>query len=87
MADHQVSTHPSSDLVAVTAHDTNPIVSGRATRGIYVGSIAGGATMTVITRNGQTVAFAGLVAGTLYPIQATHIKSTGTLASSLVAFF
>jgi hypothetical protein len=89
------SESPSGRLVAVTAHDTNPIVAVVAgapvsqtyTRGIYIGSIAGGATLTVIDRNGSTVAFAGLVAGSILPIQVSHVKSTGTLASSIVALF
>lgn len=91
----QASESPSGDLVAVTPHDTNAIVAAVAgapvsqkyTRGLYIGSIAGGATLTVITRNGQTVAFAGLVAGSILPIQVSHVKSTGTLASSIVALF
>lgn len=89
------SESPSGDLVEITTHDTNPIVAAVAgapisrkyTRGIYVGSISGGATMRVLTRNGQTVNFAGLVAGSIIPVQASQVFATGTLASSLVALF
>lgn len=70
---------------AITAHDTNELA--HVTRAIYVGSIASGATMTVVTRKGDTVAFAGLVAGSIIPIMAKQVKTTGTLASSLVGLY
>lgn len=70
------------DAVAVTPSDTT--VFSPPLNGIYVGSIAGGATLTVITPAGNSVAFAAVVAGTTIPLQAKQIMATGTTASSIV---
>lgn len=54
---------------------------------LYVGSIAGGATVTVITAGGSTITFAGLAAGTFIPVRVSRVKATGTLATSIVALW
>lgn len=68
---------------AVTANDTTVIP---ATRYLYIGSIAGGATLAVRMANGDLVSFAGLTVG-LYPFQVDKVLSTGTLVSSIVALY
>lgn len=87
--DNEKSSAPSGDLAAVTPHDTNPIkasINGKqnATRGIYVG---GAGNVTVITPKGQTVALAAMAVGVVHPIVCTHVKSTGTTATAIVALF
>lgn len=73
---------PAVDAIAVTPHDLNPIrEDGIACRALYVGvsgNIAGR------TRKGTSITLANVPVGIL-PIQFTHIFSTGTGASSLVA--
>jgi len=77
----QKSTSPSANAVAVTPHDTTAIVGG-PTRYLYIG---GAGNVTVITRKGQTVLFTAVPLGTVLPIQASHVKSTGTTATAIVA--
>ncbi len=85
-----VTDSPSGDLVAVTPHDTNPVVADGAagqksyTRGIYVG---GAGNLAIVTRKGQTVVITGVLAGVFYPVQAYIIKSTSTTATNLVAMY
>lgn len=71
---------------AVTPHDTNPVVSvggiAQPISGIYVG---GAGNVTVITVGGQTVTFTAPPVGTTLYIRCTHVKSTGTTATNLVA--
>lgn len=76
---------PAAGAFAITPNDSTALA--QVTRGIYIGSIGGGATMTVITVGGDTVQFAGLTAGSVIPVRATHVKSTGTAASSLVGLY
>ena len=54
---------------------------------LYVGDIAAGATMTIITAGGDEIAFAGLLAGSFIPVQTTRVKSTGTLAAGIIALW
>ena len=55
-----------------------------AVRQIYVGAAG---TLRIDTLQGETVDFAGMLAGTLYDIQAKKVWSTGTSASSLVGIY
>lgn len=81
----QYVAQPYRTGVAVTPHDTTELT--RTSRALYIGSIAGGATMTVLTADGDTLAFAGLVAGSVIPIAVRRVNSTATLASSIVALY
>lgn len=76
---------PAVDFAAITPHDTTNF--GRKTRAVYVGSIAGGATIIAVNPAGTAVTFAGVVAGSILPIQVTRINNTGTTASSLVGLY
>lgn len=85
----QTSDSPSGDLVAVTPHDTTPIkaaIEGRTqyTRSLFVG---GDGDVEVISRAGQTVVFTAVGAGTLLPIQVSHVKDANTDATNIVALF
>lgn len=73
---------PAEDAAAVTPHDTNELATW--SRALYVG---GAGNVTVITAKGNTVAFASVPAGTILPIRAKIVKSTGTTATSIVALY
>jgi hypothetical protein len=77
------------NAIAVTPSDTVPVVSrdgvAHPISGFYVGATGG--AVVVITPGGQTVTFAGTVVGSTIWVKATHIKATGTAATSLVAFY
>lgn len=51
-------------------------------RALYIG-VAG--TVRLIDASGNTVIFEGLVGGSILPVRAQHVLSTGTTASGLVA--
>jgi len=70
---------PASGAFSITPHNTNELAS--VTRGVYVG---GAGNLSVIMRDGQQVTFVGLSAGSILPIRARLVKSTGTTATNLV---
>lgn len=59
---------------------------GRQCEGIYIGSIAGGATMVVVMASGAVLTMTNLIAGKIYELKAKRVNSTGTTASGLIAF-
>lgn len=85
-----VSQSPSGDALAVVASNTVALLAAptgnptQYTRGLYVG-VTG--DVTVITRKAQTVLFKAVPAGTILPIQVTHVKATGTTATDMVALY
>jgi hypothetical protein len=71
---------------AVTPSDTVDL--SNVSRFLFVGtSTAGAGTVTVIMQDGTTALFKNLLQGTLLPVCATRVKSTGTTASDLVALW
>lgn len=50
--------------------------------GLFVGS--GGTTLTVVTVDGQTVAFTNVPNGTFLPVKVTAVMATGTDATDIV---
>lgn len=77
---------PSGKMRAVTPSDSADLPDGQ-TRGLYIGSISGGAGMSVIDATGATVTIAGLVAGAVYPFKVRRVRSSGTTASSILALY
>lgn len=73
---------PGSKLVAVTPNDTTEFEVCRA---LYVG----GSGTVVLTAEDDTasVTLAGVGAGTILPVRAKLVKSTGTTATSIVAIY
>lgn len=67
--------------VAVTPSDTVNLVTPSV---VYVGV---GGSVKVTTAQGDDVTFAGLIAGTVIPVQVIRVWSTGTTASSLVRVY
>lgn len=74
--------------VVITKSDTVKIVDGNSvpivTRSIYVG---GTGNITCIMDKGQTVLFSSIPAGTILPIAASQVMSTGTTATLMVALY
>lgn len=68
---------------AITPSDTL-LLPGATTGGIWVG---GTGTLTVTTVGGTKVEFQAIPAGTLIPIVATQVWSTGTSATLLVSLW
>ena len=67
--------------VAVTPSDTVNLVNPSV---VYVGV---GGSVKVTTAQGDDVTFAGLLSGTVIPLQVIRVWSTGTTASSLVRIY
>jgi hypothetical protein len=72
-------TAPATGAFAIVPSDTLELAE--TARAIYVG---GAGTMTLVTRDGGTAAFAGLAAGTVLPVSAVRVLATGTTATNLV---
>jgi hypothetical protein len=71
---------PATLAEAVTPHDTNELTN--VSRGLWVG---GAGDVAVVTSGGSTATFAAVPAGTMLPVRAKIVKTTGTTASSIVA--
>lgn len=68
---------------AVTPNDSTDIPQGIPSIGVYIG---GAGTMSADI-GGVTVAFSGLLAGTVLPIAPSRIRATGTTATGIVALY
>lgn len=67
---------------AITANDATDLTA--ETRAIYVGSAG---DLVAVLVSGDEVSFVGLPGGTLLPVRARRVKSTGTSASHLVGLY
>lgn len=67
---------------AVTPSDSTPLAS--ETRAIYVGA---GGDLSVVLSSGDTITLSGVPAGSLLPLRAQKVRSTGTTASALVGLY
>ncbi len=77
-----MSDLPGQDGFTVTpSNDSN--LEGPC-RSLYIGSTGGG-SLKITTLAGNTITFVGLTAGTLLPVGATKVWSTGTDVASIVA--
>lgn len=75
------SVSPATHAVAVTPHDTNPIVSGvPCCRGLWVGTAG---DLTVVMAGGDTVTYPN--ASGWMPIVCQIVMDTGTDAEGIVA--
>lgn len=72
-------THTAIDGFTVTPSDSAGLT--RTVRSLYVGT---GGNMAVTTVEGNNVTFVGVQSGTVIPIQAQKVLSTGTTASNIV---
>lgn len=74
---------PATHGLAITPHATNPL--SFVTRGIYVG--ATGDIACRLAGDSADVTFVGVQTGALLPIRATHVRVTGTTATSMIALW
>ncbi|AVQ04480.1 hypothetical protein B7G68_15190 [Caulobacter segnis] len=66
--------------IAITPHDTTEVNA----RGLYVGT---GGDLAIVSMDGTTsITFANVPSGTILPVFAFRVKSTGTTAADIVAF-
>lgn len=70
---------------AVTPNDSTALPGGTC-KGLYIGA-AGSGNLSVIGEDGNTVAFVGVTAATVLPIACTHVRSTGTDVTDIVALY
>lgn len=74
---------PAENAAAVSKDDDNDLPT--ATRALYIG---GDGNVSVDMVGGQeSIVFVGLTAGTILPIRATRVNSTGTTATNIVALW
>ena len=76
------SAAPAMEVAAVTPNDSADLPNGIC-RGLYIG---GAGTLVLDTYSTTNVTFAGLVAGTVLPVQAKRVR-TSTTATSIVALY
>lgn len=72
---------PCKTAVAVTPHDTTELTN--ASRALYVGT--GGDLVVILVNDSTAVTFKNVAAGTVLPLRAKIVKSTGTTAANIVA--
>lgn len=77
----RVSEASASRAVAVTPHDTNDLAN--VARALWVGGA--GNVAVLLSEDSSAVTFVGVAAGTLLPLRAKRVLSTGTTATSIVA--
>ena len=73
---------PAGNLLAITPSDAAELEY--LVRGIYVG---GAGDLTVMTLGGTIGVFVGVTAGSIIPVLAIKVYSTGTSASNLLGMF
>lgn len=71
---------PADGAISITPSDTVDLAS--ISRAIYVGTPG---ALKVDMADDTTVTFVGMLGGTVYPIRAKRVYSTGTVASNLIA--
>ena len=67
----------------MTPNDSTDLTA--ATRGLYVG--VSGDVVVIMADDSAAVTITGLAAGVVHPLRVKRVKSTGTTASSIVAFY
>lgn len=70
---------PASHAFGVTPNDGTDLPE--VTRALYVG---GAGDVAVITKQGDTVTFHGLPAGSILPVRLSRVLATGTTATNIV---
>ncbi len=79
---HTELDSPATKHFAMTPHDSTN--ESNYTRGVYIG---GSGNLTIVTDDDVAVAYSNAVAGTIIPIRAKRVNSTGLTASNLVGMY
>ena len=74
---------PAEVYKTVTPHDTNRVYTDSKFQWIYVGGTAG--NVVINPGNGQSNVTIPSAANSYHPVQVTHILSTGTTATPIIA--
>lgn len=76
----QAWTAPASSSAPITPSDSTDLSD--LTRWVFVG---GAGNLVAVMKDGTTVSFIGIVAGTLLPIRVSRVMATGTTATGIIA--
>lgn len=79
----QIHQSPSDYYAAVTPHDSTNLTDG-ITRYLYIG---GAGNLVAVRKDGTTVTFNGVLAGTVLPIRVIRVNATSTTATNIVAIY
>lgn len=75
-------TAPANRAAAVTPNDSSDLAF--VTRALYVG---GAGDIALVTSGGDTVTFAAVPAGSILPVRAKRVLTTGTTATNIIAIW
>lgn len=73
---------PAANGAAVTPNDSTDLAT--VARALWVGT---GGAVALVTVGGSDITLSGVPSGTLLPVRAARVKSTGTTASNIVALW
>ena len=74
---------PARKAAAVTPHDSNALTD--TPKALYVGGA--GNLVCRLVDDSADVTFVGVVAGSILPVRVSHVRSTSTTATSIVALY
>lgn len=74
---------PATRAVAVTPHDSNPLAD--IPKALFIGT--GGSLVARGTGGGADATFKNLPAGSVLPLRAQYVRSTGTTAGDILALY
>ena len=80
--DRGAAVVPADHAASVTPNDSTDLAV--TSRSLYIG---GAGKASVITRGGETVTFSAVPAGTILPIRAARVTSTGTTATNIISLW
>jgi hypothetical protein len=78
-----IDMYSAVDAAAVTPSDSTDLTNGEC-RALYIG---GTGAVSLDVGNSTAVVFAGVPAGTVLPVRAKRVRSTGTAATNIVALY
>jgi hypothetical protein len=82
-SNHSVGlTAPATNAFAITTSNSDDLA--HVTRALYVG-VTG--NIAVVMKNGDSVIFTNVPAGTVLPIRAARVSATGTTAQDMVGLY
>ncbi len=79
----KTATHSATVCLAVTPSDSTDLTYSTC-RAIYIG---GDGDISLVDGNGATIAFSGVTAGSILPVQTARVNATGTTATSIIALY
>ena len=78
-----LTSDPATNAILVTPSNSTDLTY--VTRAVYVGN--GGALTADMADSGSSITFANVPSGTTLPIRVTRIRSTGTVATDIIALW